>query len=97
MAVPTVSTITLAEVKKAARIDYDTDDDLITGIMESAKSYLMNYTGLTMEQIDELPEFVHAFYALCIDMYDNRGVIGENTRLNPTVRQICAMHRVNYL
>jgi uncharacterized phage protein (predicted DNA packaging) len=92
-----VSQISLAEVKKAARIDYNDDDALIEGIMSAAKSFLIGQTGLTQAEIDEKPEFVHAFYALCINMYDNRGVIVDNTRLNPTVRQICAMHRVNYL
>ena len=92
-----LSGATIDDVKLAMRVDYDTDDDLITAIMASAKGYIVTYTGLTETELDEYPEIVHAFYCLCIDMYDNRGVEIANGKENPTVKQILASVSVNYL
>lgn len=93
----TLSQITLENVKQAARIDFDYDDLIIEQIMGAAKSYLLNITARSIEELDEIPEMVHAFYALCIDMYDNRSGMTDNIKENPTVKQIVAMHRRNYL
>lgn len=92
-----LSEATLASVKLAMRIDYDLDDSLIGSIMEAAKGYIRTYTGLTDSRLDDYPEVIHAFYCLCIDMYDNRSVEIANGRENPTVKQILGGIAVNYL
>lgn len=92
-----LSEVTTENVKKALRIDYDYDDDYITSVMASAKSYIASKTSLTFEELDEYPEFVHAFYCVCADMYQNRETTVQNGRENPTVEAIIAMHRRNYI
>lgn len=83
-------------VKEYLRIS---DDEAITisTIMEAAKSFILSYTGLTIEQADEHDELAVAFLCLCSDMFDNRQMTVKNDKLNPAVEIILHMHSVNYL
>lgn len=77
-----------------------TDDDaeekaLIPGIMETAKAYILGYTGLTEEEADKTEDFQYAFLCLCSDMYNTRDMCVQQDRLNPIAKCILDMHRVN--
>lgn len=92
-----LSEITLADVKNVLRIDYDYDDGLILQIMDGARGFICDFTGLSAVDLDDIPQMVHAFYCLCGDMYDQRAVAVKDDKINPTVRQILLSHSQNYL
>lgn len=96
-----VSEIDKEKVKLYLRIEdtTDFDDELIEAILESAKSYVENYTGLPMVQtegvgnyLDEYPEVSVAVLVLCQDMYDNRSMYVEKSNVNRVVDSILCMH-----
>lgn len=66
-----ISDITVADVKKALRIDYDHDDDrILNEIMPAALSRIKTITNRTAEDIDTFPELVIAYMCFCNDYYD---------------------------
>ena len=66
-------------------------------ILDSAKGYIRDYTGLTDEEIDTHADFLTALLVLCQDMYDNRAMYVEKSNVNRVVESILNMHRVNLL
>lgn len=58
----------------------------------SARSYVLEYTGLTLEQADAFEDLTIAALCLCRDFYDSRSIIVQNDRMNPVAAQILAMH-----
>jgi len=84
-------------VKEYLRISDDDEATTISTIMKAAKSFVLSYTGLTIEQADEHEELAIAFLCLCSDMFDSRQMTVQNDKLNPTVDIILRMHSVNYL
>ena len=93
-----LSDVTLDDVKVYIRAEDVTDEaglKLIEDIMSSAKGYILSYTSLTAEKVDNLPEMVIAFKCLCADMYDVRTASVSQAKENPIVRNILNMHRNN--
>ena len=72
-------------------------DKTLTAIMEAAKSYILNYTGLTEAEADEKEEFYIAYMVLCQDMNDNRVMYVDKNNTNKVVESVLAMHSVNLL
>ena len=77
-----------------------TDDEaeekaLIPGIMNTAKAYILNYTGLTEEEADKIEDLQYAFLCLCSDMYNTRDMFIQQDKLNPIAECILDMHRMN--
>lgn len=64
-------------------------------ILMAAKSYISNYTGIPMEELDNYEEFYTVVMVLCQDMYDNRSYYVERNYVNNTVSTILDMHRRN--
>ena len=89
--------IQLDDVRSYLRLTEDEheDDVLLTGIMASAKAFILSYTGLEAEKADETPDFQYAFLCLCSDMYNTRDMIVQQDKLNPIVKCILDMHRIN--
>lgn len=95
-----VSDIIYADVAEFLRLDDVTVNDVNTlnTMLGAAKSYISNYTGRTVEELDNYEEFVTAVLILCQDMWDNRTLyLDKNTIMNPTVENILSMHSVNLL
>ena len=65
--------------------------------MAAAKSYILNYTGLTEAEADEKEDFYIAFMVLCQDMHDNRALYVDKNNTNKVVESVLAMHSVNLL
>ena len=65
--------------------------------MNSALAFICSYTGLTKEQVDEHSDLVPAFLTLVNEMYTNRDYTVEQAAENKFVKQILALHSVNYL
>lgn len=66
-----ISDITVADVKKALRIDYDHDDDrILNEIMPAALAQIITLTNREESDLDNFPQLVTAYMCLCNDYYD---------------------------
>lgn len=94
-----VSNITAQDVADYIRIVEITEDDLNTlnTLLSVAKTFIMNYTGHTEEELDNYQDFVIVVLILCQDMWDNRVLYVDKTNLNKVVETILGMHSVNLL
>ncbi len=91
-----VSEVTPADLAEFLRLDEYQEDEM-QRILDSAKGYIRDYTGLTDEEIDTHADFPTALLVLCQDMYDNRAMYVEKSNVNRVVESILNMHRVNLL
>jgi uncharacterized phage protein (predicted DNA packaging) len=92
-----LSEIILSDVTDYLRVDFEDDNFLIEIIMKAAQSYIVSYTGLTLEVIDTKEDLTVAFMVLCSDMYDKRQYTVNNDKVNPVVKTILDMHCINLL
>lgn len=94
-----VSDIIYADVAEFLRLDDVSVNDVNTlnAMLGVAKSYISNYTGRTIEELDNYEEFVQAVLVLCQDMWDNRTLYVDKSTMNKTVESILSMHSVNLL
>lgn len=91
-----LSEVSATDVVQFCRIPQE-DDSLVEPIMAAAQSYVLGYTGLTLEQTDAYEDITLAYLVLCCEMYDNRNITTESDKVNPYVKSVLAMHAVNYL
>lgn len=89
-----ISEITVTQIADAIKAD-EYDPDHLEGIRQAALSYIRGQSGLTDEEMDQYPEFCHALYVLCQDMYDNRSYAIANNNTNRVVDSILFMHSKN--
>ena len=82
-----LSEIDVPFVKEYLRQDGDEDDKLIGAILEGAKDYIVNYTGQSLEQLEDGEDLTIAVLVLCAEFYDNR-TINVNDRLNLRVNMM---------
>ncbi len=73
------------------------EEKTLLAIMAAAKSYILSYTGLTIEAVDEKEDFYIAYMVLCQDMHDNRTMYVDKNNTNKVVESVLAMHSVNLL
>ncbi len=73
----TVSQITLADVKKRLRIDYDYDDDQLGALMTAAQAVIRDLTGRTDAEIDGFPQAYHLYMSIMQHMYDNNELTAQ--------------------
>lgn len=94
-----VSQITANDIADYIRIVEVGQDELNTlnSLLGVAKTFIMNYTGRTEEELDNYQDFVIVVLILCQDMWDNRTLYVDNTDLNKVVETILGMHSVNLL
>jgi uncharacterized phage protein (predicted DNA packaging) len=94
-----VSEITVDNVKDYLRISdiSDADKKYIETIINVAKSYIENNTGLKKEELDKYSDLIIVVYVLCQDMYDTRSYYVDNDKVNKVVQSILDMHSRNLL
>lgn len=94
-----VSQITANDIAEYIRLDEVGQDDLNTlnSLLGVAKTFIVNYTGRTLEELDNYQDFVIVVLILCQDMWDNRTLYVDKTNLNKVVDTILGMHSVNLL
>lgn len=90
-----ISEITVQDVADFLRLDET--DRLLLPMMTAAKQFIMDYTGLAEEGLDEHEDFYIAFMVLVQDMYDNRAMYVEKAEVNRVVDSILFRHRVNFV
>lgn len=95
----TFSTMTITDVANYLRLGALTtsEENFLTTILNSAKSFVLKYTGLTEIQADLANELVIAVLVLCQDMYDNRALYVDSDNVNKVVETILGMHSINLL
>lgn len=96
----TISNVTLQNVLDYLRLDYPTaiEQTEVTAMMTAAKNYIIGYTGLTAEELDEHEDVTIAYLVLIADMFDQRNnQIEKPTYVNKTVQSILSLYRVNLL
>lgn len=91
-----VSEVQPVDLAEFMRLD-DYREDEMQRILDSAKAYIRDYTGLTDEEVDTHADFLEALLVLCQDMHDNRAMYVEKSNVNRVVESILDMHRVNLL
>lgn len=94
-----VSEITYQDVADYIRLSEVSQDDqnTLTNLINISIAYIMGYTGLTNEELDEHQDFIIVVLILCQDMWDNRTLYVDNSNLNNVVESILSLHCVNLL
>ena len=94
-----VSQITAQDVADYLRISEVTEDDTNTlnTLLTVAKSYITQYTGQTIENLDTLEDIIIVVFILCQDMWDNRSLYVDSSNSNKVVESILGLHSVNLL
>ena len=95
-----VSEITLEVLKQHLRVDFNDDDDYIVNLLSVAKSYIVNFTGLKVEQIDSMDEMFSVVLMIVADLYENRGITGTSSyktgdSINKIYDSMLSMHCIN--
>ena len=73
------------------------DVNTLNALINISKTFISNYTGRTLEELDNYQDFVIVVFVLCQDMWDNRTMYVDNKNLNNVVESILGMHSVNLL
>lgn len=94
-----VSDITVKDLADYCRITELTTEDetLFNTLLDVAKKFIIDYTGIDSADLDSHEDFVIVVYVLVQDMYDNRTYYVDNKNLNHVVETILGMHAVNLL
>ncbi len=95
-----VSEITASDVWEYLRPSDAMDtgsENFLNSAISVSKSFVMNYTGRTEEELDNYQDFVIVILVLVQDMYDTRTLYVDKTNLNHVVESILFMHSVNLL
>ena len=90
-----VSEITTQDVADFLRLDET--DQILVPMMTAAKQFIMDYTGLSEEELDDHEDFYIAYMVLVQDMYDNRAMYVDKSNINKVVDSILFRHRVNFV
>lgn len=91
-----ISPLDLAEFLRIADPS-ENDLQLLEILLDSAVSYVKNYTGLNATEVDSIVEFIDVVFILVQDMYDTRTLYVDNQNVNRVVDSILGMHSVNLL
>ena len=91
-----ISKITVSDVAAFLRLD-DATDPLLIPMMDAARQFIVDYTGLAAYELDEHKDLYIAYMVLIQDMYDNRVLYVDKDNINRVVDSILFRHRVNFV
>ena len=96
-----VSDITVKNLADYLKLDYSSlaEEEILelAAFLNAAETFIVDYTGLTLSQIDEHESLTVAIYVLVQDMYDNRTYYVDKNNLNRVVSMILDMNSINLL
>lgn len=97
--IQTVSQITTDDLYDYLRIaEKDTDTtNLLSTLLTVAKVYVGEYTGRTIQDLDNYRDIIICVLVLVQDMYDNRTLYVDKGNVNKVVESILGLHSVNLL
>lgn len=91
-----ISYLDMADYLRLIEID-DNDINTLNTMLNITKNFIVNYTGRTIEELDNYQDFVIVVFVLCQDMWDNRTLYVDSKNLNNVISTILGMHSVNLL
>ena len=96
-----ISEVTMKDFTDYLRLDdpSEIEESEIERMKASAVSYMIEYTGLTVDEMDQFEDMTQALFILVADMFDNRNlyVEGKASNVNKSVQTILGLHSVNLL
>lgn len=94
-----VSDITYQDVADYLRlVEIDNNEmNTLNTLINVSKSFISNYTGRSIEELDNYRDFVIVVLVLCQDMWDNRTLYVDSKNLNRVIESILGLHSVNLL
>ena len=94
-----ISDITASDLVEYLNLpDADADDTTtLNNLLGIAKTYISNYTGRSIADLDNYQDFVIVCMILVQDMWDTRALYVDNSNLNHVVESILGMHSINLL
>lgn len=92
-----LSEVTIEHVREYLRLEPDADTSTLPILIDSAKKYIVNYTGKTAEELDKYEDISIAMMVLVSEFYDNRRYLQDRNYSNQAVETILNMHSVNLL
>ena len=94
-----VSDITAQDVADYLRLSGVDSSDISTlnTLLTVAKVYVGEYTGHTIQELDDYRDIIIVILILCQDMWDNRTLYVDSSNSNKVVESILGLHSVNLL
>ena len=92
-----LSQLTANDLANYLRLEQGDDAALLAGILAAAQSAVLNYTGVTAEEADALPELALAALVVGADLYEHRTMQVDNNNINLTARGLMDLHRSNLI
>ena len=94
-----VSDITASDLQDYLRICEVTEADTNTlnTLLTVAKVYVGEYTGHTIQELDDYKDIIIVIFILVQDMWDNRTLYVDTNNANKVVESILGLHSVNLL
>lgn len=94
-----VSDITYQDVADYLRLVEINNNEMNTlnTLINVSKLFISNYTGRSIEELDNYRDFVIVVLILCQDMWDNRTLYVDSKNLNRVIESILGLHSVNLL
>lgn len=98
-AITKVSDITASDLTEYLRLDEvsQAETNTLNNLLGVAKTYISNYTGRALAELDNYQDFVIVALVLVQDMWDNRTLYPDKSNLNNVVETILSLHSVNLL
>lgn len=94
-----ISDITYSDIADYVRLSEISEDEqnYLTTLINISKDYILNFTGIDENDLDNYKDLIIVVFVLCQDMYDNRTMYVDNSNLNKVVETILGMHQRNLL
>ena len=94
-----ISDITYQDIANYIRLSEVSQDDqnYLTMLINISKDYILKYTGIDENDLDNYTDLIIVVFVLCQDMYDTRSMYVDNSNLNKVVETILGMHQNNLL
>lgn len=86
-----VSELTVDFLREYVRAD-GSSAMMLEPMLNAAIHYVMAYTGLSSDQLDEHEDITLAVMSLVADLYDVRQFTVQSAEVNPTVKSILDQH-----
>ena len=99
MNVSKVSEITAQDLAEYLRlVDPSTDDiNTLNSLLTVAKCYAGEYTGRSIQELDDYRDVVIVIMILVQDMWDTRALYVDKNNVNKVVESVLGLHQVNLL
>ena len=72
-------------------------ENTLSNLLNISKAFISNYTGHTIEELDNYTDFIIIVFILCQDMWDNRTLYVDKGTLSYPVETILGLHSINLL